>query len=134
VSPTSAIGSPSSGSAADLARVRSEEPFANQAQEASFKLALAGANVQPAPAAGAPASPPSLDQTALNAADEAWVNFVAVSEQLQNPQLSQEKQNALLVDLAENLRTFRQQSGPLLQQVDDFFASRQATGLKSGEV
>ncbi len=90
--------------------------------------------MQPAAAAGAPASPPSLDQTALNAADEAWVNFVAVSEQLQNPQLSQEKQNALLVDLAENLRTFRQQSGPLLQQVDDFFASRQATGLKSGEV
>jgi hypothetical protein len=68
----------------------------------------------------------------LHAADEAWVNFVAISEQLQNPNLSQEKQNALLEGLAENLRSFRMQSGPLVEQVDKFFASRQIPNPTGG--
>ncbi len=126
MSSTSAIGSLSSG-AADLAGSRTEDPFTNHPQEVSFKLALAGA-------AGGPGSATlCLDQSALNAADEAWVNFVAISEQLQKPHLSQDKQNGLLADLADNLRTFREQSAPLLQQVDNFFASRQTSSLDTGK-
>ena len=119
---------PTSG-AADLSAVHPDE---TGREEASFRLALAkadAANARSESGLGAPTL--SLDQSALHAADEAWVNFVAYSEQLQNPNLSQEKQNALLEGLVQNLRTFRNQSGPLVEQVDNFFASRQASSAKS---
>jgi hypothetical protein len=126
MSSTSAINS--TAEPADLNAARAEETFSSQ-QATNFKLALAGANaVAASPVAGArPAATLSLDQSALHAADEAWVNFVAISEQLQNPNLPQEKQKALLQRLAENLRAFRTQSGPLVEQVDNFFASSQAS-------
>jgi hypothetical protein len=119
VTSTSGIGFPATGPA-DLNRVHPEQ-LADQTQEASFQLALAEANGS---SSVSPASTFSLDPSALNAADEAWVNFVAVSEQLQNPSLSLEKRNVLLSELEEKLRTFREQSGPLVQQVDNYFALR----------
>lgn len=108
---------------ADLADVNSHDSSAMQVREARFIDALAEASD------GAGAQTLTLEPAALNAADEAWVNFVALSEQLQNPRLSQDRQNAIIAGLAENLKAFREQSGPLMMQVDQYLASREATAL-----
>jgi hypothetical protein len=59
---------------------------------------------------------------ALSAADDAWVEFLAVSEQLQNPQLLAEEKSQLLKGLAESWRSFQSQSEPIVRQLEDYIA------------
>lgn len=68
----------------------------------------------------------SMDPRALTAADDAWVRFLAISEQLQNPQLSDARKGSLLKDLTENWRSFQSQSEPIARQVEDYIASQAA--------
>jgi hypothetical protein len=58
----------------------------------------------------------------LRAADDAWVEFLAVSEQLQNPQLPPEEKSQLLKGLAESWRSFQSQSEPIVRQLEDYIA------------
>jgi hypothetical protein len=58
----------------------------------------------------------------LTAADDAWVKFLAVSEQLQNPQLPPEEKSQLLKGLTESWRSFMSQSEPIVRQVEDYIA------------
>ena len=62
----------------------------------------------------------------LIAADDAWVTFLAVSEQLQNPQLLPEEKSLLLKGLTASWRSFMSQSEPIVRQVEDYIA-RQAS-------
>jgi hypothetical protein len=58
----------------------------------------------------------------LTAADDAWVEFLALSEQLQNPQLLPEERSQLLRGLTESWRSFMSQSEPIVRQVEDYIA------------
>jgi hypothetical protein len=58
----------------------------------------------------------------LIAADDAWVEFLAVSEQLQNPRLQPEEKSQLLKGLTESWRSFINQSEPIVRQVEDYIA------------
>lgn len=65
-----------------------------------------------------------VDQHRLTAADDAWVGFLAKSEQLQNPKLSAEKKTELLNELADTWRSFRSQSEPIVRQIEDYIAGQ----------
>lgn len=58
-----------------------------------------------------------IDTLALSAADDSWVNVVAKVEQLQRENLPQEKRELLILEIAENWRTFQAQSGSLASQL-----------------
>jgi hypothetical protein len=58
----------------------------------------------------------------LIAADDAWVEFLAVSEQLQNPQLLPEEKDQLLKGLTERWRSFMSQSEPIVRQLEEYIA------------
>ena len=113
---------------------------AEAVQAAKFENALAQAPSSstaaanpPQPEAGEQSSSAKLaiDTNALTAADDAWVRFLAVSEQLQNPLLPTAVKDSLLKDLTANWRSFRSQSEPIIRQLDDYVASRDA--VPSGE-
>ncbi|MDZ4791447.1 MAG: hypothetical protein SGJ17_09650 [Hyphomicrobiales bacterium] len=59
-----------------------------------------------------------IDTLALSAADDSWVNVVAKVEQLQRENLPQEKRELLILEIAENWRTFQAQSGSLASQLE----------------
>ncbi len=65
-----------------------------------------------------------VDPHRLTAADDAWVGFLAISEQLQNPSLSAEQQEALLRDLADYWRSFLSQSEPIARQFGAYMVNR----------
>lgn len=71
-----------------------------------------------------PSGAPSfvLGQGALNAADDAWVNVVALTEELHKTDLSPEKRASLLNDLAQNWQIFQEQSGPILREVGNLIS------------
>ncbi len=69
----------------------------------------------------------SIDTNALTAADDAWVRFLAVSEQLQNPSLPAAVKDSLMKDLTANWRSFRNQSEPIIRQLDAYVASQDAS-------
>jgi hypothetical protein len=71
------------------------------------------------------------DTSALTAADDAWVRFLAVSEQLQNPSLPAAAKDSLVKQLAVSWRSFRSQSDPIIRQLDDYMASKD--GVPAGE-
>jgi hypothetical protein len=73
----------------------------------------------------------TLDTNALTAADDAWVRFLAVSEQLQNPLLPAAAKDSLMKELTVNWRSFRSQSDPIIRQLDDYMASMD--GVPAGE-
>jgi hypothetical protein len=97
---------------------------------AKFEQALAqtpvGSAVPGELASLSPATPSSagfpLHAGTLIAADDAWVTFLAVSEQLQNPQLAPEVKSQLLKGLTESWRSFMNQSEPIVRQVEDYIA------------
>jgi hypothetical protein len=61
-----------------------------------------------------------IDPQTLDAADDAWVRFLAISEQLRSPGLSAEKRDSLLGALAENWRAFKSQSEPIGRLVENY--------------
>jgi hypothetical protein len=63
-----------------------------------------------------------LPPQALIAADDAWVEFLATSERLQNPQLPPEEKSQLLKGLTESWRSFQSQSGTITSQLEDYIA------------
>jgi hypothetical protein len=95
---------------------------------AKFEQALAQTPVGSAAPSGvdSPAAPPGggfpVAEGTLIAADDAWVEFLAVSEQLQNPQLPAEQKTQLLKGLTESWRSFVSQSEPIVRQVEDYIA------------
>jgi uncharacterized protein (DUF2267 family) len=94
-------------------------------EAAAFEAALSNAKTQ------ADSDTFRPDRAALERADDAWVNMVALSEQLQKPGLSQEQQDAVFEMLSENLRVFREESKPLLEKVDGFIAAAEARNADS---
>jgi hypothetical protein len=73
-------------------------------------------------ASGASSSAFPVPAGTLIAADDAWVEFLAVSEQLQNPQLLPEEKDQLLKGLTESWRSFMSQSEPIVRQLEDYIA------------
>lgn len=57
---------------------------------------------------------------ALNAADDAWVEVVALAEQLRDPELAQDKKPQLLKSLVENWRLFQDQSAPIARLLKEY--------------
>jgi hypothetical protein len=57
---------------------------------------------------------------ALVAADDAWVEVVAIAEQLRDPALPQEKKPQLLKSLVENWRLFQDQSAPIARMLEEY--------------
>lgn len=74
--------------------------------------------------ANAPSNAPNivLGEVALNAADDAWVNVVALTEELHRTDLSPGQRANLLGELAQNWQTFQQESGPILREVENLIA------------
>jgi hypothetical protein len=102
-------------------------------QAASFEHALAQAPTTfpsslPQPAALEQISASGnlvLDANALTAADDAWVRFLAISEQLQNPSLPAAAKASLMNELTLNWRSFRSQSEPIARQLEDYIAKQE---------
>ncbi len=53
----------------------------------------------------------------LTAADDAWVKFLALSERLNNPQLTSTEKGQLMSDLTDSWHSFQSQSGPIAKQL-----------------
>jgi hypothetical protein len=74
-----------------------------------------------------------LHPRTLNAADDAWVEVLAVIEELREPRLSDERRQIILKSLAERWRSFLTRSEPIARLLEASAIGDSAVGApKSG--
>jgi hypothetical protein len=106
---------------------------ARQARQAAEGVTAAVRNEQRSRVARGSSDRRPLHPQTLNAADDAWVEVLAVIEELCEPRLSDERRQIILKSLAERWRSFLTRSEPIARLLEASAIGDSAVGApKSG--